>query len=103
MNWIEIAPFGHLRRFRSAVHDGVLMVLVGEEPIMAGGRMGWHLSISHSRGDKPGRIPSWEEIKVARYRFCPNECTMAMMLPPREEYVNLHPTTMHLHEIDTRG
>jgi hypothetical protein len=54
----------------------------------------WHLSISRS-----DRYPSWDEIKEARYALLPNEITMAIMLPPQEEYVNLHPNCFHLHEI----
>jgi len=54
----------------------------------------WHLSISASR-----RYPTWDEIAEARYQLCPDNITMAMLLPPRGEYVNLHDTTFHLHEI----
>lgn len=66
---------------------------------------GWHLSISHRQVDRsgqtrPGRYPTWEEIKEARYRFCPDDITMAMLLPPTEEFVNLHDTTFHLYQVD---
>jgi len=54
----------------------------------------WHLSISH-----PSRYPTWEEIKEARYRFIPDEITMAQILPPRKEYINLHNNCFHLWEI----
>ncbi len=54
----------------------------------------WHLSISH-----PIRYPKWDEIKEARYALLPNECTMAILLPPKEEYVNIHPNCFHLHEV----
>jgi hypothetical protein len=80
------------------VHDGHLSVLVGREP------KGWHLSISHRTNvmrPKPGRYPTWDEIADARYRFIPDEATMAMLLPPRDQYVNLHETTFHLHEVPT--
>lgn len=98
MNWQEKLPYHGLRQFVAIVPDGLLRVLVGREPFLAGGRMGWHLSISHIN-----RIPVWDEIKEARYRFCPDEVHMAMILPPKAEYVNLHPYTMHLHEIDDTG
>lgn len=78
------------------VHDGHLTVIVGQEP------QGWHLSISHRTNEvrpRPKRYPSWDEIADARYRFVPDHVTMAMLLPPKEEYVNLHETTFHLHEI----
>lgn len=54
----------------------------------------WHLSISH-----PTRYPTYEEIKQARYQFIPNEVTMAMIFPPKEQFVNLHPNCFHLWQI----
>lgn len=67
---------------------GRCFIIVALEPI------GWHLSISH-----PDRYPSWDEIKKARYALVPDEVTMAMLLPPRNEYVNLHDNCFHLHQI----
>lgn len=67
---------------------GNVRVFVGKEP------MGWHLSISC-----PNRYPTWDEIKQARYDLCPDEVTMAMILPPRKDYVNIHDFCFHLHEI----
>lgn len=55
----------------------------------------WHLSIAH-----PTRYPTWDEIKDARYEFIPNNVTVALLLPPKEEYVNLHKNCFHLHEIE---
>lgn len=76
------------------VGDGVLAAIVALEP------MGWHVSISFRdhRGRK-SRYPRWDEIAEARYRFMPHELTVAMLLPPPEEYVALHETTFHLHEL----
>lgn len=54
----------------------------------------WHLSISH-----PTRYPTYDEIKEARYKFIPNEITMAMIFPPKEQFVNTHPNCFHLWEI----
>lgn len=68
---------------------GACMVFAGQED----GK--WHLSISHR-----DRYPSWDEIREARYRYVPNHVTMAMLLPPRSEYVNIHPNCFHLHEIE---
>lgn len=84
-----------LRCYQKEVADGHLTVLVGPEPD------GWHLSISHRLSDgtrAPGRLPTWDEIHEARYEFCPDRLHMAMILPPKEEYVNVHSTTMHLWE-----
>jgi hypothetical protein len=71
---------------------GDCRVFVGLEPA------GWHLSISH-----PNRNPTWEEIKQARYDFCPHDVTMAMILPPTTEYVNIHNFCFHLHQIPNEG
>jgi hypothetical protein len=81
-------PIGleHLRIFRM----GRCQIFVGWEP-EAGG---WHLSISC-----PDRYPSWDEIKKARYELLPHDVTMAMILPPESEYVNVHQNCFHLHEI----
>jgi hypothetical protein len=79
------------------VKDGHLTVIVGREP------EGWHLSISHrtnSSPPRPGRNPKWGEIKEARYRFTPADVTMAMILPPMDEYVNVMETCFHLWQID---
>jgi hypothetical protein len=57
----------------------------------------WHISIAHSL-----RYPTWDEIADARYQFCPDEITMAMLLPPPDRYVNEHPHCFHLWQIDDR-
>jgi hypothetical protein len=101
MSWHAISPPAPLRKlvpgiqaWQREVADGHLSVFVGVED------GGWHLSISHRRADtSPGRLPSWDELKDARYRFCPDAVTMAMLLPPQAEYVNLHPTTFHLWQV----
>lgn len=53
-----------------------------------------HLSISH-----PLRNPTWEEIRNVRYKFLPDEKTFAMLLPPKNEYVNVHQYCFHLWEL----
>jgi hypothetical protein len=58
------------------------------------GEVRWHLSISRT-----DRYPVWDEIRDARYALLPDDCTMAMLLPPKAQYVNLHPRCFHLHEI----
>ena len=54
----------------------------------------FHLSISHS-----GRYPTWNEIKQARYELLPDEITMIMYLPPKDEFVNVHKNCFHLWQI----
>lgn len=45
----------------------------------------WHLSISTSSGN----LPSYKEIKAARYKYCPGDITMGELFPPVEEFVNV--------------
>jgi hypothetical protein len=55
---------------------------------------GWHLSISCVH-----RYPTWDEIKAARYDLLPADVTMALLLPPPEDYVDIHKNCFHLHQI----
>ena len=93
--WSKIrSPLVGATAWQRDVADGHLSVFVAREDGM------WHLSISHRLNDlTPGRYPTWDEIAEARYRFIPDQVTMAMLLPPREEYVNIHPTTFHLWQL----
>jgi hypothetical protein len=56
--------------------------------------IGFHLSISCK-----DRYPTWDEVAHARYHLIPNEATMAFVLPPMEEYVNIHDYTFHLWQV----
>jgi hypothetical protein len=67
---------------------GACLIIVGHST------SGWHLSMSCA-----SRYPTWDELAKARYELIPDEVTMAMLLPPQTEYVNLHPTTLHLWEV----
>lgn len=57
-------------------------------------RAGWHLSIS-----RENRLPTWEEVRDARYELIPDGATMALLLPPRSEYVNVHEFCLQMYEI----
>jgi hypothetical protein len=79
-------------------------VIVGHEParenrsllvLSQSALMLWHLSIAHRH-----RYPSWDEIADVRYALVPAEVTMALLLPPPDEYVNAHEFCFHLWEID---
>ena len=85
-DWTEIKSIYGSQAFqRGSVR--VILSLDGPEKL-------WHISISCAH-----RYPHWDEIKKARYDLCPDEITMAMLLPPRSEYVNIHPNCFHLHEL----
>lgn len=73
--------------------DGQLTILVSQDEDDAG-LVRWHLSISH-----PKRYPVWHEIRTARYKYLPADVFVAMLLPPLEEYVNLHENCFHLWEV----
>jgi hypothetical protein len=75
---------------------GAVRAIVSRDPNMKHGVivLRWHISVS-----KHDDYPSWDEIKDARYALIPDECYMAQILPPKSEYVNLHPNTFHLYEI----
>lgn len=91
MKWQAIpSPLPGASAYRSSSNCAII---VGHEPLGPGGELRWHLSISHRN-----RYPTWDEIKEARYRFIPDQVTMAMLLPPEDEYVNVHNNTFHLHE-----
>jgi hypothetical protein len=76
------------RGFRAYAARGLLVKTSTD-----GGRR--HLSISH-----PRRYPTWDEIRDARYDLMPDVPCMAMILPPKGDYVNYHPNCFHLWEID---
>lgn len=57
----------------------------------------WHLSIAHEH-----RYPSWDEIADVRYELVPDDVTMALLLPPPDEYVNAHEHCFHLWQIEDR-
>jgi hypothetical protein len=50
-----------------------------------------HLSLSHR-----SRLPSYEELKSARYTFFPAEAEVIQVFPPESEFVNCHPYCLHL-------
>ncbi len=77
---------------------GGLLYTMGECNVILSGAeerdvIGWHFSISH-----PSRNPTWEEQRDFRYSEIPNDVYMVSIMPPKEEYVNLHPRCFHWHE-----
>ncbi len=76
-----------------AFQKGPCRVLLSQEP--HGSRLRWHLSISCAE-----RYPCWEEIKDARYALLPLGLTFAQILPPPQDFVNVHPNCFHLWEIE---
>ena len=80
---------------------GPCSIFVGREPAGLNQELLWHLTIS-----TPSRHPTWDEIKIARYRLLPLDLCFAIMLPPPGYYVNL-PEQDHVFQLwevtDPRG
>lgn len=55
---------------------------------------GYHMSIA-----RPDRYPSWDEVSKARYALIPDNVTMAMMLPPQSEFINIHSNCFQLWQV----
>jgi len=89
MKWVQLPDFDMGGEVARVFQCGPIRVLISREYGF------WHLSIS-----RPDRYPNWNEIRDTRYELLPDNCTMAMMLPPKEEYVNLHKNCFHLHEVN---
>lgn len=86
--------YGSQTHVASLYTKGGCKVLVSHED-HGKGRMRWHLSIS-----REDRYPGWNEIKDARYSLMPDDITVAQILPPAAEFVNIHSNCFHLWEID---
>lgn len=79
--WQLQGKIGETRCYRM----GGCFIMNSLEPIAGMDRLAYHMSISH-----PKHYPTWDMVAAARYALIPNEITMVMVLPPREEYVNIH-------------
>ncbi len=80
---------GQLEAYTQSYRMGELSILVSHEPAY-----GWHMSIAH-----PNRYPTWDEITHIRYTLLPDQLTLAMLLPPKSEYINVHANCFQLQEI----
>jgi len=50
-----------------------------------------HVSASHR-----DRLPSWDELRDVKRVFIGDSCKAIQVLPPEDEYINLHPYVLHL-------
>lgn len=94
-----------IRCWHREAFDGTLRVLYGLSPAEAGDSPRWHLSIAHTGlgGPDSSRYPTWDEVHEARYKFLPGNITVAMLLPPKSQYVNVHQNCFHLWQTDPDG
>lgn len=92
------------RAYRAEVDDGILAAILSHDPAAKDGSLLWHLSVSHrSRiigGD--ARLPTWDELKHAKFTLMPVDIPMVLIFPRRAvRYTNIHETTLHLWEAET--
>lgn len=58
------------------------------------------LHVSFSRREK---IPNWDDVRAVKDLFIGKDEEALQVFPPQDEYVNVHPRTLHLwHCIDGR-
>jgi hypothetical protein len=88
------SPIPGVVAYYRRVSDGTLRALVANEPA------GWQLSISFvdHRG-RASRYPQWDEIFHARRHLFPADLAFVMHLPTDHEYVAVHDSTFHLHQL----
>lgn len=94
------APWRHLASYRRAGvnWEASGMFLVPHGPtgvtlrIIASSGEGWeHVSVS-----LPNRTPNWREMEFACRLFWAEEEAVMQLHPPRAQWVNNHPTCLHL-------
>jgi len=71
---------------------GEVLRVVSSGPASYEGSHGWeHVSVSLEN-----RIPSWEEMCLAKDLFWFEDETVIQFHPPKAEYINHHPNVLHL-------
>jgi len=71
---------------------GTMRVVISADTELDGRR--WrHFSIS-----KPHSMPKWDELVAAKEAFLGKESKAVQVIPPRSQYVNIHPYCLHLFE-----
>jgi len=68
-----------------------LMSVVVSGCIEDDGRKWIHLSVAG-----PGRVPHWSELVDVKELFLGRDSKAIQVIPPRAEYVNIHPHVLHL-------
>jgi hypothetical protein len=100
IRWVRV-PFPEpARAYMADVPDGFLKAICSHDEVMPGQKF-WHLSVSHMDNQRrPDRLPTWDELKHAFYRLVQEDIPFVLIFPrrstPKEKYVNLHETTLHL-------
>lgn len=103
IRWIRLPDCPQGRAYKATVDDGDLLAVVSHDAAGKNGCKLWHISVSHRDKDgEPDRVPTWDELKHAFYRLVQEDVPMVLIFPrrtlPPEQYVDIHPTTLHLWE-----
>lgn len=72
-------------------YDGIPFKFLGCTVIISKDAGLWHMSMS-----RKDRLPSYDELKIARYQFFPDVDYMVQIFPPEKDFVNMHQFTLHL-------
>lgn len=88
-NWEELQMPPQLNRMRAWICNG-LKVLVSQD-LTDDGEHWLHVSIS-----RENRLPSWDDLKLAKDIFIGRQNEAVQVLPADRDYVNLHPNCLHL-------
>lgn len=72
-------------------HEGRKLAAICSIATEADGKKWAHLSVSHR-----DRLPTWEELARVKEDFLGTHTKAVQILPPRAEWVNIHPNVLHL-------
>lgn len=78
----------------SAVQPRKGLMVIVSDAVALDGRRWRHLSLS--RRDRA--MPTWEQLVEVKEAFLGPEAVALQVLAPRSEWVNIHPTCLHLWE-----
>lgn len=88
--WHESSPHMCMLEYRGGgPAKGLLGLLTAQ--IEQDGKAWLHLSLSQKK-----RIPSWDQLRMAKEDLLGRDSLALQILPPAAEYVNFHPRCLHL-------
>ena len=84
--------YGMMGAFRLISPKGELLLALSSGTEGNGNKTGWeHVSVSAR-----GRAPIWEEMVFVKNMFWEDHEMAVQYHPPKSEYVNFHPFTLHI-------
>jgi len=72
------------------VHRSRLTAIMSVEDRSPGG-IWWHVSVAHPLG-----LPTWEQVVEVKEAFMGKEVKAMHLLPPRSEWMSVHPNCLHV-------